>query len=79
MMNQNKWPEQLQADLVVAGLAERTQEAYLRAVHQLSQYYKGMKPQQLTEQQMRDYLLWRRTEKRAAPGMLKIAIGVMWQ
>jgi site-specific recombinase XerD len=62
-------------DLVVAGLAERTQEAYLRAVRQLSRFYNGTSPGSLSEQQVREYLLWLRTEKRAAAGTLKIAIG----
>ena len=74
-MNRNSWHERMMADLVVAGLAERTQTAYLRAVRQLSEYYNGTLPQDLTEQQVKDYLLWLRTEKRAAPGTLKIAIG----
>ena len=65
----------MMADLVVAGLAERTQTAYLRAVRQLSEYYNGTLPEDLTEQQVKDYLLWLRTEKRAAPGTLKSAIG----
>jgi integrase len=65
----------MQADLVVAGMAERTQEAYLRAVRQLSEYYSGTLPADLTEQQVKDYLLWMRSEKRAAPGTLRIAIG----
>lgn len=74
-MNSNTWHQRMQADLVVAGLAQRTQEAYLRAVRQLTEYYNGTQPELLTEQQVKDYLLWMRTEKRAAPGTLKIAIG----
>lgn len=75
MTNQNTWRERMLADLIVAGLSERTQTAYLRAVRQLSEYYNGTQPEQLTEQQVKDYLLWMRTEKRAAAGTLKIAIG----
>ena len=74
-MNDRTWHDNMLADLVVAGLAERTQEAYLRAVRQLSQFYGGCCPATLTEQQVKDYLLWMRAEKRAAPGTLKIAIG----
>lgn len=69
------WHEDMLADLVVAGLSERTQEAYLRAVRQLSRFYKGRCPRQMTQQQVKEYLLWMRVEKRAAPGTLKIAIG----
>lgn len=71
----SSWHQRMQADLVVAGLSERTQEAYLRAVRQLVPYYNGTSPDLLSEQQVKDYLLWLRTEKRAAPGTLKIAIG----
>ena len=74
-MNDNSWHDSMLAVLVVAGLAERTQEAYLRAVRQLSRFYDGRCPTQITEQQVKDYLLWMRAEKRAAPGTLKIAIG----
>ena len=74
-MNDRTWHEEMLADLVVAGLAERTQEAYLRAVRQLSRFYDDRCPTQITEQQVKDYLLWMRAEKRAAPGTLKIAIG----
>jgi site-specific recombinase XerD len=74
-MNDLLWHTNMQADLVVAGMSERTQEAYLRAVRQLSEYYSGTLPTELSEQQVKDYLLWLRTEKRAAPGTLRIAIG----
>ncbi len=62
-------------DLIVAGMAQRTQEAYLRAVRQLSDFYNGTDPAQLSEQQVKDYMLWMRHERRAAPGTLKIMIG----
>jgi len=75
VMNDQLWHTNMQADLVVAGMAERTQEAYLRAVRQLSQYYSETLPTELSEEQVKDYLLWLRTEKRAAPGTLRIAIG----
>lgn len=74
-MNDRTWHDNMLADLVVAGLAERTQEAYLRAVRQLSRFHDGCCPRQVTEQQVKDYLLWMRAEKRAAPGTLRIAIG----
>ena len=74
-MNTCPWNERMLADLNVAGMAQRTQEAYLRAVRQLCQYWNNTPPDALTEQHVKDYLLWLRTEKRAAPGTLKIAIG----
>ncbi len=60
------WHASMLADLVVAGLAERTQEAYLRAARQLSRFYDGRDPTELSEQQVKEYLLWLRAEKRAA-------------
>ncbi len=74
MMNAT-WHTEMLGDLVVAGLSERTREAYLRAVRQLAVFYNGRSPATLDEQQVREYLLWMRTEKRAAPGTLRIAIG----
>lgn len=74
-MNSQSWHDRMHSDLVVAGMADTTQEAYLRAVRQLRDYYSGTDPDQLSEQQVKDYLLWLRHEKRAAPGTLKIAIG----
>ena len=71
----SSWYDRMHSDLVVAGLSERTQEAYLRAVRQLSEYYNGTDPTEICEQQVKDYLLWMRSEKRAAPGTLRIAIG----
>ena len=74
-MNRTTWYESMLADLLVAGMSKRTQEAYQRAVRQLQDYYNNTDPKQLSEQQVKDYLLWLRTEKRAAPGTLRIAIG----
>jgi len=73
-MSSLMWRERMHS-LVVAGLAERTLTAYLRAVRMLSQYYNGTDPAHLTEQQVNDDLLWMRHENRAAPGTLKITIG----
>lgn len=71
----SNWRERMVSDLVVAGMADRTQEAYLRAISLLSKFYHGADPAQLSEEQVKDYLLWLRHERRAAPGTLKIAIG----
>ena len=65
----------MQGNLVAVGLSERTLEMYLRAVRQLSQHYSRTFPSELSEEQVKDYLLWLRTEKRAARETSKIAIG----
>ena len=61
--------QQMIDDLQLAGLSERTQEAYVRAMRQFTDYY-GQAPDQLTEQQLRDYFLYLKNEKRFAPGSL---------
>jgi len=59
-------------DLQLAGLSERTQQAYVRAVRQLAQHYQ-QSPDKLTEKQVRDYFLYLINEKEFAPSSLKIA------
>jgi hypothetical protein len=48
--------EMMTLDLQLCGLSERTQEAYLRAVRQLADYY-HTPPDRLTEEQLRNYFL----------------------
>jgi integrase/recombinase XerD len=59
-------------DLQLAGLSERTQEAYLRAVRQLAAHFK-LPPDQITEPQLREYFLFLKNDKRFASASLKIA------
>lgn len=59
-------------DLRLAGLAEGTQTAYLRVVRQLAAPFRKA-PDQLTEQRIREYLLYLRNERRSSPSTLKIA------
>jgi site-specific recombinase XerD len=59
-------------DLQLAGLSERTQEAYLRAVRKLAAHYRQA-PDQLTEAQVRDYFLYLKNDKKFSPSALKIA------
>lgn len=68
------WQRRMSDDMKIAGLSPRTEEAYLRAVRQLTEFHRGRGPDELTEAEVRDYLVWLRGEKRAAPGTLKIAI-----
>ena len=64
--------QQMTQDLQIAGLSERTQEAYLRAVRQLTDHY-GQAPDTLDEQQVRDYFLFLKNVKKFAPASLKMA------
>jgi site-specific recombinase XerD len=59
-------------DLQLAGLSERTQEAYLRAVRKLAAHYRQA-PDQLTEAQVRDYFLYLKNDKQFSPSAMKIA------
>lgn len=59
-------------DLQLAGLSERTQEAYLRAVRKLAAHYR-QSPDQLTEAQVRDYFLHLKNDKKFSPSAMKIA------
>lgn len=64
--------ERMRQELQLAGLSERTQEAYLRAVRQLATHF-GRPPDQITEPELRQYLLFLKNEKHFAPASLKIA------
>ena len=64
--------EKMTHDLQLCGLSERTQEAYLRAVRQLADYY-HTPPDRLSEEQLRNYFLYLKNEKRFAPASLKMA------
>ena len=47
--------QRMHQDLQLAGLSERTQEAYLRAVRQLADHF-HTPPDRLSEQQVREHL-----------------------
>ena len=49
--------EQMVHHMQLRGLSQRTQEAYVRAMLKLAQHY-GISPDQLTEEQVRNYLLY---------------------
>jgi integrase/recombinase XerD len=59
-------------DLQLAGLAEGTQKMYLRAVRQLATHF-HKPPDQLTESELREYLLYLKNERQYSPSSLKIA------
>lgn len=64
--------ERMRQELQLAGLSERTQEAYLRSVRQLATHF-GKPPDQVTEPELRQYLLFLKNEKHFASASLKIA------
>jgi integrase/recombinase XerD len=63
--------EQMTHDMQLRGLSERTQEAYLRAVRKLAEHY-GQRPDLLSEEQVRDYLLWLKNEKKFSASSMRI-------
>jgi integrase/recombinase XerD len=60
-------------DLQLAGLSDRTQRSYLRAVRQLAAHF-NTPPDQLPESRVREYILYLKNEKQFATGSLKIAV-----
>ena len=64
--------QRMHQDLQLAGLSERTQEAYLRAVRQLADHF-HTPPDRLSEQQVRDYFLHLKNDRKFASASLVIA------
>jgi site-specific recombinase XerD len=60
-------------DLQLRGLAEKTQQAYVRAVRQLAEYY-GKSPDGINEVELRQYFLYLKNEKRVSPSGFTIAL-----
>jgi site-specific recombinase XerD len=65
--------ERMLADMQLRGLAQKTQDAYLRAVRQLAAYY-GKSPDQIDEEELRQYFLYLKNEKKASRSACTIAI-----
>jgi integrase/recombinase XerD len=64
--------QRMHQDLQLAGLAEGTQTAYLRVVRQLAAHF-HKRPDQITEDELRDYLLYLKNVRQYKPSSLKIA------
>ncbi len=64
--------QRMSDDLHLAGMSERTHEGYLRAVRQLADY-SGASPDQITEDQLRRFVLHLKNEKKFAYGSLRVA------
>src|SRR5574342_85690 len=60
-------------DMQLRGLAARTQEAYLNAVRQLAKHY-HKPPDQIEEEELRQYFLFLKNEKHAARNTCTIAL-----
>jgi len=64
--------QRMHQDLQLAGLADGTQKAYLRSVRQLAAHYRKS-PDQITEDELRQYLLYLKNKRQYKPSSLKIA------
>jgi len=58
-----KLRERMLQDLQLRGYSERTQQMYLRAVRKLAEHY-DKSPDQITEQELRDYFLYVKNVKK---------------
>lgn len=59
-------------DMQLHGYAERTQEAYVRTVRQLQQFY-DLTPKAICEDQLRDYFIHRKNVSNWSPATMRIA------
>lgn len=64
--------ERMREDLKLAGFAESTQDGYVRAVRKLAEHY-GQSPDTLSDQQIRDYFLHLKEDRKFARGSMSVA------
>ena len=60
-------------DLQLRDLSKKTQEAYVRAVRQLAEHY-GKSPDQITEEELRQYFLYLKNVKQASRSACTVAL-----
>ncbi|MDO8699321.1 MAG: site-specific integrase [Rhodoferax sp.] len=65
--------QQLIQELVLRGMADRTQEAYIHQVYHLTKFYR-LAPDQLTEQQVRDYLFYLADQRKLSASTVNQAV-----
>jgi len=66
-----QWYQQAINALQLNGKGQRTQEAYVRAVRMLAQYF-DKSPAQITEQALQEYFLYRKNVSRWSPNTMRI-------
>jgi len=69
---QTPWYNETIKALQLAGMCDRTQTCYARAVRQLIEHYDNKDPHTITEQQLKDYFLYRRNISKWSPATLRI-------
>jgi site-specific recombinase XerD len=60
-------------DMQLHSFAERTQDSYLRAVRQLAEYF-NKSPDQITEEELRQYFLYLKNVKKASRSTITLAL-----
>jgi len=60
-------------DMQLRGLAEKTQESYLRVVRQLAEYYRKT-PDQISEEELRQYFLYLKNVRRVSHSSCTVAL-----
>ena len=68
--------KQMLGDLQLAGLAKDTQASYLRKVRGLAAYFM-LAPDRLTEEQVREYLLYLKNQRRLASDTLRVHVAAI--
>ena len=63
-------------DMYLHGLSKHTRENYVRAVRKMAEHY-ARSPDLLTEEEVRQYFLYLKHEKKVAPGTLGVAIAAV--
>ena len=63
-------------ELALRGMAARTQEFYIAAVRKLAEHY-HLPPDQLSEEQLKEYLLYLSRDKQLAPSSVNQAVCAM--
>ena len=65
--------QRMREDMQLRGLSPRTQTSYLQAVQQLATHY-GKPPDQISDEELRQYFLYLRNEKHAARTTCTVAL-----
>ncbi len=73
MEKSKNWYKQFSDKLELTGLSDRTLYAYSRAVKQLIDHY-NKDPEEITELEVQDYLLYRKNTSKWIPSTLKVAL-----
>lgn len=71
IQSQSQWYPEMERALLLSGKTPRTRESYLRSVRQLVDHF-DKDPQAITERELEDYFLFRRTESRWKPATLRL-------